>query len=58
MPSILAEVSFLTNQSDATRLSTDAYRDLIVDALFAGVLQYQRALGAEPVLALANANDF
>lgn len=58
MPSILAEVSFLTNQSDATKLSTDAYRDLIVDALFAGVLQYQRALGAEPVLALANMTEF
>lgn len=58
MPSILAEVSFLTNQSDATKLSTDAYRDLIVDALFAGVLQYQRALGAEPVLARANMTEF
>ena len=58
MPSILAEVSFLTNANDATLLSTDAYRDEIVDALLAGILQYQRALGTEPVVAFADAGDF
>ena len=58
MPSILAEVSFLTNGNDATRLSTDVYRNLIVDALFAGIVQYQQSLGTAPVLALATADDF
>ena len=58
MPSILAEVSFLTNSRDATMLSTAAYRGLIVDALLAAIQQYQRSLGSEPVLALANAGDF
>jgi len=58
MPSILAEVSFLTNANDATLLSSDAYRDEIVDALFAGILQYQRSLGTEPVVAFADASDF
>ena len=58
MPSILAEVSFLTNSKDATMLSTPAYRGLIVDALLAAIQQYQRSLGMEPVLALADAGDF
>ena len=58
MPSILAEVSFLTNNKDAALLSTAAYRDLIVDALLAAIQQYQRSLGTGPMLALANAGDF
>jgi len=44
MPSILAEVSFLTNGDEARLLASDAYRDRIADALFEGILQYQRAL--------------
>ena len=52
MPSILAEISFVTNRQDATLLSTDAYRDLIADALFAGVLRYQRSLDSAPLVAL------
>lgn len=58
MPSILAEVSFLTNNEDATMLSTGTYRDLIVDALFAAIQQYQRSLGPIPILALASPDDF
>ena len=58
MPSILAEVSFLTNSQDATLLSTDAYRRLIVDALHSAIQQYQMSLGTEPVLALATASEF
>jgi N-acetylmuramoyl-L-alanine amidase len=58
MPSVLAEVSFLTNSKDATMLSTDAYRDLIVDALLAAIQQYQQSLRAEQVLALADVGDF
>ena len=55
MPSILSEISFLTNEQDATLLATDAYRDQLVDALFDGILRYQYSLGTEPVIALANA---
>ena len=54
MPSILSEISFLTNDQDATLLATDAYRDRLVDALFDGLLRYQYSLGTEPVVALAN----
>lgn len=56
MPSILSEISFLTNERDATLLGTDAYRDRLVDALFDGLLRYQYSLGTEPVVALANAH--
>ena len=52
MPSILAEISFVTNRQDATLLSTDAYRNLIADALFEGILRYQRSLDPTPLLAL------
>jgi len=58
MPSILAEVSFLTNSQDATMLSTDAYRRLIVDALHSAIQQYQLSLRTEPLLALATASEF
>ena len=44
MPSVLAEISFLTNQEDAAFLKTDAYRDRIADALLQAILEYQQAL--------------
>ena len=44
MPSVLAEISFLTNDRDAMLLTTDVYRDLVADALFEGILEYQRSL--------------
>ena len=53
MPSVLAEVSFLSNEHDATMLSTDAYRDMIVDALFTSILQYEHSLRPQTVLAHA-----
>ena len=58
MPSVLSEVSFITNEDDATLLATDTYRDLIVEGLLEGILQYQRSLGNEPVVAVANARVF
>ena len=57
MPSILAEVSFVTNPTDATLLSTDAYRDLIVDALFTGILRYRHSLSSAPLLAMQTSKD-
>ncbi len=44
MPSVLAEISFLTNIEDAAFLATDAYRDRIADALLQSILEYQRTL--------------
>jgi N-acetylmuramoyl-L-alanine amidase len=44
MPSVLAEMSFVTNKQDASLLKTNAYRQKIAEALFDAVLQYQRSL--------------
>jgi len=46
MPSILAEISFLTHQQEGKLLKTQAYRQKIAEALFAGVQEYQRSLKA------------
>ena len=44
MPSILAEVSFLTNRQEAALLRSSAYRQQIAAALFNGVMRYQKSL--------------
>ena len=46
MPSILAEISFVTHQQEGKLLKTPAYRQKIAEALFAGVQEYQRSLKA------------
>ena len=44
MPSVLAEISFLTNRQEASLLKTANYRQAIADALFVGISKYQKAL--------------
>jgi N-acetylmuramoyl-L-alanine amidase len=44
MPSVLAEMSFVTNKQDAALLKTGAYRQHIAEALLDGVLRYQQSL--------------
>jgi N-acetylmuramoyl-L-alanine amidase len=44
MPSVLAEISFVTNKQDATLLKTGAYRQQIAEALFDAVQRYQQSL--------------
>lgn len=51
MPSVLAEISFLTNQQDAALLKTEKYRQQIADALYQGVMRYQQALKKVPAVA-------
>jgi N-acetylmuramoyl-L-alanine amidase len=51
MPSILAEISFITHKDEGRLLRTDEYRQAIVEALFEGVMAYQRSLKREPTLA-------
>ena len=46
MPSILAEISFITNRREAALLKSPAYRQAIAEALFNGVSRYQRSLKA------------
>jgi len=44
MPSVLAELSFLTNKAEAALLKKDAYRQKIAQALADAVLKYQTSL--------------
>ena len=44
MPSVLAEISFLTNKQDAQLLKTGAYRQQIAEALYDAILRYQGSL--------------
>jgi N-acetylmuramoyl-L-alanine amidase len=41
MPSVLAEISFLTNKQEGVLLKTSAYRQQIAQALFDAVVSYQ-----------------
>ncbi len=44
MPSVLAEISFITNQQELQLLKTAAYKDKIAQALYTAVLRYRRSL--------------
>jgi N-acetylmuramoyl-L-alanine amidase len=44
MPSVLAEISFLTNKSEASLLKQPAYRQRIAQALMDGLVKYQASL--------------
>jgi N-acetylmuramoyl-L-alanine amidase len=44
MPSVLAEISFLTNKQEAQLLKTGAYRQQIAEALHDAILRYQGSL--------------
>jgi N-acetylmuramoyl-L-alanine amidase len=44
MPSVLAEISFLTNERESELLKTDTYREQIAAALHEGIMGYQSSL--------------
>jgi N-acetylmuramoyl-L-alanine amidase len=44
MPSILAEISFVSNPTDASRMDTPDYRQRIADALYRGIAKYVNGL--------------
>jgi N-acetylmuramoyl-L-alanine amidase len=48
MPSVLVEISFITNPQEGRLLKSGAYRQKIADALFDAVRGYQRSLKNEP----------
>jgi len=49
MPSILAEISFVTNPRDAAQLSDPEYRERVAESLYKGVARYESGLsGAKP----------
>jgi N-acetylmuramoyl-L-alanine amidase len=45
MPSVLAEISFVTNAQEAKLLKANAYRQKIAEALYGAVRKYQTSLG-------------
>jgi N-acetylmuramoyl-L-alanine amidase len=51
MPSVLAEVSFVTHPQEARLLKGNAYRQRIAEALFAGIQRYQRSLKSQRAVA-------
>jgi N-acetylmuramoyl-L-alanine amidase len=46
MPSILAEISFVTNPKDANQLSQPEYRQRVAESLYRGVAKYAGGLSA------------
>jgi N-acetylmuramoyl-L-alanine amidase len=44
MPSVLAEISFVTHKQEAALLKTPAYRQQIAESLLEGILRYQASL--------------
>src|SRR5262249_55111802 len=49
MPSILAEISFVSNPDDAKKLKTNDYRQRIADSLYKGVSKYVSSLSGVKV---------
>jgi len=51
MPSILAEISFVSNPTDAAKLETPEYREKIADSLYKGIAKYAGGLSGVKVAA-------
>jgi N-acetylmuramoyl-L-alanine amidase len=54
MPSVLAEISFVTNKQDAALLKTGAYRQQIAESLFDAVVGYQQSLKKSRIASTAS----
>jgi len=49
MPSILAEISFVTNSKDAKQLQQPEYRERVAESLYKGVAKYEGGLSGTRV---------
>jgi N-acetylmuramoyl-L-alanine amidase len=58
MPSILAEISFVSNPDDAKKLKTNDYRQRIADSLYKGVFKYVNSLSGIKVASKNNGSNF
>jgi N-acetylmuramoyl-L-alanine amidase len=45
MPAVLAEISHLSNAQEESRLKTKEYREVLVDGIYSGIIEYIRSLG-------------
>jgi len=52
MPSVLAEISFVTNAQEGRLLKGNAYRQRIAESLFNAIRKYQTSLKAAPIAAV------
>jgi N-acetylmuramoyl-L-alanine amidase len=52
MPSVLAEISFVSNRQELNLLKTPAYRQKIAESLFAAVSKYRKSLKNQTLTAL------
>ncbi|HEY5030100.1 MAG TPA: N-acetylmuramoyl-L-alanine amidase, partial [Candidatus Angelobacter sp.] len=57
MPSILAEISFVSNPDDAKKLKTNDYRQRIADSLYKGVFKYVNSLSGIKVASKNNGSS-
>ena len=51
MPSVLAEISFVSHKQEGLLLKTPAYRQQIAEALFDAIVKYQKSLKARTTIA-------
>jgi N-acetylmuramoyl-L-alanine amidase len=58
MPSVLAEISFVTNPRDASELRQPQYRERVAESLYKGVARYEAGLSGmkAPTLRASTAN--
>ncbi len=56
MPSILAEISFVTNPQDADQLRQPEYRERVAESLYNGVARYEGGLAGTRPVALKRAS--
>src|SRR5215471_7472400 len=57
MPSILAEISFVSNPTDAKKLDTSEYRQRIAESLYKGIAKYVSGLSGVRVAARLTKSD-
>jgi N-acetylmuramoyl-L-alanine amidase len=51
MPSVLAEISFVSNRQEGVLLKSSTYRQQIAEALFDAIVKYQKSLKAKTTIA-------
>ncbi len=57
MPSILAEISFVSNPTDEAKLETPEYRQKIAESLYKGIAKYADGLSGVKVAAKFSKQD-
>jgi N-acetylmuramoyl-L-alanine amidase len=57
MPSILAEISFVSNPTDERKLETSEHRQRIADSLYRGVARYAGGLSGVKVASRSVKNE-